>query len=154
MSQTVAVLFMDAETSRVESDEKSTPLISRESSLCEKACLCVFASHTNNSPKNVPAAIHLLSLDTARHTTAVASILATCVPSSSRHTRTPPSPPLKTYLPFAENVAANTRLPTPISIGGPRCSYRTISFNACPTLSVPTGHGQSGFLRHNITKKW
>ena len=138
------------ESSRV--GRKSTPLISWESSQCLKTCLCVFASHTNNSPQSVPAAIHLPSLDTARQLTYpyLAPILATCVLSSTRHTRTPPGPPLKRYSPFAENVTAYTSLPTSIPIDGSRCSCRMISINARPILSVPTGHHQSGFQRCNL----
>jgi hypothetical protein len=54
MSQMVAILLSDAETSRVESGEKSTPL-TVGSFLCEKTSLCVFASHTITLPQYVPA---------------------------------------------------------------------------------------------------
>ena len=92
MSQMEAIRSYDAATSRVESGEKSTPVMLERRSHCEKSCLYVFASHTIASPQRVPAAIHLPSLDTARHSTSFASNLAICLPSSTRHTRTPPSP--------------------------------------------------------------
>ena len=61
MSQMDAVRLFDAETSRVESGEKSTPLILQSSfvSLCEMSLRFVFESHTNTVPNIVPAAIHL-----------------------------------------------------------------------------------------------
>ena len=151
MSQMEAVLLLDAETSRVESGEKSTPLMLLESSQCSKTCLCVFASHIKTLPQSVPAAIHLPSLDTARQLTALnVFILAAYVPSSTRHTRTPPRPPLKRYSPSTENVTVSTLLPASISIGGSRCSCGIISVTVHSILSVPTGHRQSGFQRHTL----
>jgi hypothetical protein len=119
MSQMEAVRLSDAETSRVESGEKSTPFIPY--SLCEKTLSYVFASHTNTSSPlylPVPAAIHLPSLDTARQVTSRTAIVAICLPSSTPHTPTPPSPPLKRYSPFAENVTEDILLRTLISIAG------------------------------------
>ena len=135
MSQMVVVPFSDAKTSRDESGDKSTPLI-LPLSLCEKTFSYVLASHTNTSPRNVPAAIHLPSLDTARHMTLSASIFAICLPSSTRHTRTPMLSPVKRYSPLAENVTADTRLPTSISVAG----FNDQSINARCILSVRTGH--------------
>ena len=132
MSQTTAALLSDAETIRVESGEKSTPFTGRPS-LSAQTCLYVFASHTSTSPGRVPAAIHFPSLDTARQRTVPpASSLATCLPSCTRHTRAPSSPPLKRYSPSTENVTAyNNPPPTSISSGS-RCSCPTVSINAAP----------------------
>ena len=117
MSQMVAVQSSDAETSRVESGEKSTPLMKPPRS-CQKTFSYVFASHTNTSPRPVPAAIHLPSLDTVRHLTSTALIVVICSPSFTRHTRTPSRSTLKRDSPFAENVIVCTRSPKLISIAG------------------------------------
>ena len=84
MSQMVTFQLSDAETSRVESGERSTPLMVRSSALCQMTLSYVLASHAITSPELVPAAIHLPSLDTARHQT-FASTVAICWPSSTRH---------------------------------------------------------------------
>ena len=136
--------MVDAETSRAESGEKSTPMTSWKSSLCEMTFLYVFASHTITSPQRVPAAIHRPSLDTARHWTRSASIVAICLPSPTRHTRisstssSSDSSPLKRYLPFAENVTACNQLPTLISIAG--CSLPKDQHQRALHLSVRTRH--------------
>ena len=149
MSKMEANPLDDAGTSRVESGEKSTPLMSATLSQGEKTPLYVLAFHTNTSPIHVPAAIHLPSLDTARHRTRSASSVAICLPSSTRHTRTPPSPPLKRYSPFAENVAAYTPLSTLISIAGRNSQHQT-------ALHLVSTH--SSFVavsqRHNLAAQW
>ena len=125
ISQTTADLFDDAEMSRVESGEKSTPLM-------EPLCIRflnvqtgsnVFVSHKRAFPDAVPAAIHLPSLDTARHCTPSVFIVASCFkfPSSTRHTRTP-SPPLTKYSPLAEYVVVHNLTSISISMGGERAA--------------------------------
>ena len=126
MSQMEAVQLYDAETSRVESGEKSTPWTLRGSNLwmlprSSRSMMTISyisASHTNTLPQPVPAAIRLPSLDTARHMTLSAPIVAICLPSSTRHTRTPLGSLVKRCSPFTENVAAYNKPPTSISIAG------------------------------------
>jgi len=119
MSQTTAVWFDDTETSRVESGEKSTPRIPPES-LCARTCSCVFASHTSVSPEDVPAAIHLPSFETARHRTSLASIVAICLPSFTRHTPTLRQSQPARYSPSAEKVPTRVGASTSISMGRDR----------------------------------
>jgi hypothetical protein len=142
MSQMEAVLLLDAETSRDESGEKSTPLTSSSPS-CEKTFSYVFASHTTTLPHHVPAVIHLPSLDTARHWTFPVDIDAICLPSSTRHIRTPPASPLTRCSPFAANATADMSLPPLISMRGEP---------SCPTVSVNATHIPS--THRSLSKTW
>lgn len=104
MSQTVAVYSADVETSCVESGEKSMAL-TQSPSVCSKTCSYVVASQTITSWR-VPAAIHFPSVNTARHRTSTAFMVAISFPSSTRPTRTPVLSLLTTCSPFAENTTA------------------------------------------------
>ena len=136
-SQTAALQpLRDVKRSRVESGEKSTPLISPSSSSA-KTISDLSGSHTITSPRNVPAAIHLPSFEAETHRTYDASILAISSPSSTRHTRTPFSPLLTRYPPPAANVAADSLSPPSMSMSVER-SCPMVSINACQLPLVST----------------
>ena len=121
MSQMEAVLLFVAVISRDESGEKSTPFILRLSSFSLWGLTFVFAFHITTAPNIVPAAIHLPSLGTERHRTSSppTTPLAICLPSSTRHPRTPKlSSLVQRCLPLAENVTADRPRPALISISG------------------------------------
>ena len=107
-----------AATSRVESGEKSTARMGGPS-LSSKTCLYVRVSQMN-ACLNVPAAIHLPSVETARHSTSLTPSVSICLPSCTRHTCTPSGPPATRQSPFAVNAIASVLQPPSTVMGGGR----------------------------------
>lgn len=136
----IMAVLSHAATSRVESGEKSTAvtMVGGNSSQCSKTCSYVSASQTITLPNPVPAAIHLPSVETARHRTSPAFHAAIRLPSCTRHTQTPSESPATRWLPFAVNVTAFILLPPSILMSG-KCPFQSSALTWF-ILSVRTPH--------------